>query len=496
MADTAPQKRIQKQRKSKKANKRCFDCRARAPQYVCLDYATFICTRCAGVHREFGSRVKSITMSSFVTADAELLEAFGNDVARKIWMGKWKGKLPALGEDSDRIRSHIRRKYQGKRWHVDSTENKALLKKAESISSVGSRGFSVQKLFDVDVDDEFHGAPATPSIGDLDLDDLFGDSSTTETKIDMNKPGTMKTRKKKLTGLPRLAELMDNPRGPTDKKGKKNGKKNADLHGRSLEFLDYLLAKGAELWAELFKLPSKGAVAVKGAATSDKRLYVLLHIASGWLSLVQFLFRTSIFGVRFALPICLVLEAMYFWLVKNVTGPRLARVRWYLKVPEDASKSKPPTRAEGRSEERRPSAKQQIGLVKSESKKAKMRPQIKSRIVQKSFFIGNCEWSWHGAACEDIHPSVRWLFWFGISSQTTLWALMLIGELLIKKKKQTFEEDVYEQGKYWSGVEWTWVALFGLLLSSINLISFTRAHSERQDRYIGEIVDVNIGASP
>jgi hypothetical protein len=46
-------------------NKRCADCTERLPQYVNLDFSTFVCTACSGIHREFNHRVKSISLANF-----------------------------------------------------------------------------------------------------------------------------------------------------------------------------------------------------------------------------------------------------------------------------------------------------------------------------------------------------------------------------------------------------------------------------------------------
>jgi len=58
-----------------------------------------------------------------------MLERGGNDVAREIWMGRWKGKLLPTIKDSDgdrleKIRSHITRKYIDKKWVPDPTTAK------------------------------------------------------------------------------------------------------------------------------------------------------------------------------------------------------------------------------------------------------------------------------------------------------------------------------------------------------------------------------------
>ena len=71
-------------------NKYCMDCRERGPQYVCLNFNTFVCTTCSGILREFSFRVKGISMSNFSPAEIKALKAGGNENARKLWLAKGK----------------------------------------------------------------------------------------------------------------------------------------------------------------------------------------------------------------------------------------------------------------------------------------------------------------------------------------------------------------------------------------------------------------------
>ena len=52
-------------------NKRCMDCQAIGPVYVVTDFGTFVCQTCSGIHREFGHRVKSISMATFKPEEIE-----------------------------------------------------------------------------------------------------------------------------------------------------------------------------------------------------------------------------------------------------------------------------------------------------------------------------------------------------------------------------------------------------------------------------------------
>ena len=75
-------------------NKQCMTCvghGGRAPQYVCVAFGTFVCTACAGVHRDFQFRVKSISSSKFSKEEVQLANEVGNDAARASFLAGWYG---------------------------------------------------------------------------------------------------------------------------------------------------------------------------------------------------------------------------------------------------------------------------------------------------------------------------------------------------------------------------------------------------------------------
>lgn len=63
-------------------NRSCFDCDGRGNQYVVLNFSTFVCTTCSGVHREMQHRTKSVGMSTFSIDEIKAIEKGGNDVAK------------------------------------------------------------------------------------------------------------------------------------------------------------------------------------------------------------------------------------------------------------------------------------------------------------------------------------------------------------------------------------------------------------------------------
>ena len=70
-------------------NKRCADCKERGPQYLCLNFNTFVCTTCSGVHREFNFRVKGISMSTFTGPEVEaIVKHGGNAKARALFLAR------------------------------------------------------------------------------------------------------------------------------------------------------------------------------------------------------------------------------------------------------------------------------------------------------------------------------------------------------------------------------------------------------------------------
>ncbi|EDR21589.1 stromal membrane-associated protein, putative [Entamoeba dispar SAW760] len=99
-------------------NKRCMDCQAIGPVYVVTDFGTFVCQTCSGIHREFGHRVKSISMATFKPEEITKVKTIGNENARRIWLGRWTTAdypLPESGNER-RIREFMKLKYQDKKW--------------------------------------------------------------------------------------------------------------------------------------------------------------------------------------------------------------------------------------------------------------------------------------------------------------------------------------------------------------------------------------------
>ncbi|WOG82281.1 hypothetical protein DCAR_0101444 [Daucus carota subsp. sativus] len=99
-------------------NRRCINCNHLGPRYVCTSFSTFVCTVCSGVHREFGHRVKSVSMAHFNHEEVLALQDGGNERAREIYLEGWDPERNTHpdGSDIDRIRDFIKHVYVDKRY--------------------------------------------------------------------------------------------------------------------------------------------------------------------------------------------------------------------------------------------------------------------------------------------------------------------------------------------------------------------------------------------
>ena len=105
--------------KKREENKKCFDCGEKGTTYVCIDFGTFICSRCAGILRELNCKVKGTGVSIFNQKEIDILEKNGNEVAKSIWLAKYKegkDKKPSTKND-DELRDFLKDKYKNKKWY-------------------------------------------------------------------------------------------------------------------------------------------------------------------------------------------------------------------------------------------------------------------------------------------------------------------------------------------------------------------------------------------
>uniref|UniRef100_A0A803LL82 Arf-GAP domain-containing protein n=1 Tax=Chenopodium quinoa TaxID=63459 RepID=A0A803LL82_CHEQI len=95
-------------------NKKCADCRSKAPRWASINLGIFICLQCSGIHRSLGvhiSKVRSTTLDTWLPEQVALMQAVGNDKSNAYW----EAELP-VNYDSNQIENFIHAKYVEKRW--------------------------------------------------------------------------------------------------------------------------------------------------------------------------------------------------------------------------------------------------------------------------------------------------------------------------------------------------------------------------------------------
>ncbi|TYI02324.1 hypothetical protein ES332_A11G259500v1 [Gossypium tomentosum] len=96
------------------------------PQYVCINFWTFVCMACSGIHREFTHRVKSVSMSKFISQEVEALQNGGNQHARDIYLKDWDMQKHRLPDSSNpnKIREFIKNVYVDRKYAGGKTSDK------------------------------------------------------------------------------------------------------------------------------------------------------------------------------------------------------------------------------------------------------------------------------------------------------------------------------------------------------------------------------------
>ncbi|ETI40183.1 hypothetical protein, variant 2 [Phytophthora nicotianae CJ01A1] len=150
------------------------------PQYVCLDFNTFVCTACSGIHREFAHRVKSISMSKFTESEVKnMINQGGNEAAQKYWRNKHDPSFrPNGGSDGERTRNFIRLTYIDRKWVYESPRHS----KDEEPERASSKS-TKKKEKKADSDDDFFSsssktAKPTTDSGFADFSNFEGSSRT------------------------------------------------------------------------------------------------------------------------------------------------------------------------------------------------------------------------------------------------------------------------------------------------------------------------------
>ncbi|GAB0201175.1 arf-GAP domain and FG repeat-containing protein 2 [Grus japonensis] len=94
----------------------------RGVTYVDITVGSLVCTGCSGALRGLNPphRVKSISMTTFTEAEVLFLQARGNEVCRRVWLGTFDPRTSLLPDSRDpqKVKEFLQEKYEKKRWYV------------------------------------------------------------------------------------------------------------------------------------------------------------------------------------------------------------------------------------------------------------------------------------------------------------------------------------------------------------------------------------------
>lgn len=101
---------------SQPANSKCFDCGDNLPKWLSLNLGVFICFRCSGIHRSFGthiSKVRSIDLDVLTPEQIAIFKRMGNAKAADVWLANVPDErsLPDRNTAQSELERFLRDKY-------------------------------------------------------------------------------------------------------------------------------------------------------------------------------------------------------------------------------------------------------------------------------------------------------------------------------------------------------------------------------------------------
>ncbi|KAL0233224.1 hypothetical protein GEMRC1_011969 [Eukaryota sp. GEM-RC1] len=116
--------------KRQEPNKRCVDCSVGFTTDVVFlpnDHAVFACSTCAGLHRQYSHRVKSISLADFSDSEYQILSSSGNQHVNSIYLASHNASTQSIPTKSDTkaLKQFLENKYIKKKWVSSSVTRTA-----------------------------------------------------------------------------------------------------------------------------------------------------------------------------------------------------------------------------------------------------------------------------------------------------------------------------------------------------------------------------------
>eukprot|EP01012_Entosiphon_sulcatum_P056311 TRINITY_DN798_c0_g1_i1.p1 TRINITY_DN798_c0_g1~~TRINITY_DN798_c0_g1_i1.p1 ORF type:complete len:497 (+),score=71.80 TRINITY_DN798_c0_g1_i1:117-1607(+) len=132
----------------KEENRICMDCPTKSPQYVVLNFNTFVCTTCSALHRNLQHRVKGISMSQFTEEEVKALKDGGNMKAARIWRANWRPQSFPMPKEGDEkaIAAFIKMTYIERKWYSEQAAEEEAIKASLATVQPGDVGFEPPRV--------------------------------------------------------------------------------------------------------------------------------------------------------------------------------------------------------------------------------------------------------------------------------------------------------------------------------------------------------------
>ncbi|KAH8739077.1 ARF GTPase activating protein [Cryptosporidium ryanae] len=105
--------------KSCNFNRKCANCNDIGPNYICLDFGTFICSTCSGIHREFNHKIKSISLSNWTLNEVKNICKNGNKKDAEKYLCNIESfpfSSQVYSKDYNKLKTFIKNKYIDCLW--------------------------------------------------------------------------------------------------------------------------------------------------------------------------------------------------------------------------------------------------------------------------------------------------------------------------------------------------------------------------------------------